>query len=40
MIPIANLEKTPTQRRVSKLPISVKKGVKDFLNNMGKNNNF
>ena len=27
MIPIANLEKTPTQRRVSKLPISVKKGV-------------
>jgi hypothetical protein len=40
MMPIDNLEKTPTQKRVSKLPISVKKGVKDFLNNMGKNNNF
>ena len=40
MIPIDNLEKTPTQRRVSKLPISIQKGVKDFLNNIGKNNNF
>ena len=40
MMPIDNLEKTPTQRRVSKLPISIQKGVKDFLNNMSKNNNF
>lgn len=37
MIPIDNLNKTPTQNRISKLPISLKKGITDFLNNIGKN---
>ena len=40
MMPIDNLEKSPTQKRVSKLPISVKKGVTDFLNNIGKDHHF
>jgi hypothetical protein len=40
MIPIANLEKSPIQKRISKLPISLQKGVHDFLNNMSKNNSF
>ena len=37
MIPIENLEKLPVQKRISKLPISIKQGVADFLNNLGKN---
>lgn len=37
MIPLDNLEKTPTQKRISSLPISLQKGVADFLNNLGRN---
>jgi hypothetical protein len=37
MIPIDKLEKMPTQKKISKLPISIKQGVTDFLTNIGKN---
>ena len=37
MIPIENLEKLPQQKRISQHPISIQKGITDFLNNMGKN---
>jgi hypothetical protein len=40
MIPIDNLEKTPTQNRISKLPISLQKGITDILNNIGKKLDF
>ncbi len=36
MMPIDKLKKTPTQKRISKLPILIKKDINDFLNNMGK----
>ena len=38
--PIDNLDKRPSQKRISKIPISMQKGVTDFLNNIGKNLNF
>ncbi|AUC84918.1 hypothetical protein CW731_06255 [Polaribacter sp. ALD11] len=40
LIPKENMDKLPTQKRISNTPISLQKGITDFLNNMGKNNNF
>ena len=36
MIPIDQLEKTPIQKRISDQPISLQKGIQDFLRNLGK----
>ena len=36
LTPIENLNKLPVQNRISNLPISLQKGINDFLNNMGK----
>ncbi len=35
LTPKTDLEKLPTQKRISKLPIPIRKGITDFLNNMG-----
>ena len=40
LIPKENMDKLPTQKRISNAPISLQKGITDFLNNMEKNNNF
>lgn len=40
LTPIENMDKLPTQKRISKHPISLQKGITDFLNNMGKNLRF
>ncbi|PQJ82614.1 hypothetical protein [Polaribacter glomeratus] len=37
LTPQENIDILPTQKRISKLPISVQKAVTDFLNNMSKN---
>jgi translation initiation factor 2 beta subunit (eIF-2beta)/eIF-5 len=37
MIPIENFEKLPLQKRMSDHPISLQKGIQDFLKNLGKN---
>ena len=36
MTPIENLEKLPSQKRIREKPISLQKGITDFLNNLGK----
>ena len=35
LTPKTDLEKLPEQKRISKLPIPIRKGITDFLNNMG-----
>jgi hypothetical protein len=40
MIPIENFEKLPSQKRISSQPISLQKGITDFLNNLGKDLDF
>lgn len=40
MIPIDQLEKTPIQKRISNTPISLKKGITDFLNNIADDHHF
>lgn len=40
LTPQEELDKLPTQKRLSNLPISLQKGITDFLNNMGKNIDF
>ncbi|WP_299060460.1 hypothetical protein [uncultured Polaribacter sp.] len=40
LTPKTDLEKLPTQKRISKLPIPIKKGITDFLNNMGEEYSF
>ena len=40
MIPIENFEKLPSQKRISNQPISLQKGITDFLNNLGKDLDF
>jgi len=40
LTPLENMEKLPTQKRVSKLPISIRKVVTDFLNNRGEDHHF
>ena len=40
MIPIDQLEKTPIQKRISNTPISLKKGITDFLNNIAEDHHF
>lgn len=40
LTPLENMDKLPSQKRVSNLPVSMQKGVTDFLNNLGKNLNF
>ncbi|SDF26637.1 hypothetical protein [Cellulophaga baltica] len=37
MTPIENLEKLPIQKRISDQPISLQKGIQNFLSNLGKN---
>ena len=36
MTPLKNLEKLPTQKRISDYPISLQTGIQDFLRNLGK----
>lgn len=40
LTPLENMDKLPTQKRISNLPVSMQKEVTDFLNNLGKNLNF
>lgn len=40
MMPIDNLKKMPTQKRISKLPVPIRKGITELLNNIGKNLDF
>lgn len=40
MTPIENLDKLPEQKRIGDQPISLQKGIKDFLNNLGKDLDF
>lgn len=37
MTPLDNMNKLPNQRPISSLPILLRKGLEDFLNNMGRN---
>jgi hypothetical protein len=37
MTPLENLEKLPIQKRISDQPISLQKGIQDFLKNLGQN---
>jgi hypothetical protein len=37
MTPLKNLDKFPVQKRISDYPISIQKGIQDFLKNLGKN---
>jgi hypothetical protein len=36
LTPLEDLDKLPTQRRISDLPVPIQKGITDFLNNLGK----
>lgn len=40
LTPLENLEKLPIQRRISETPISLQKGITDFLNNLGSSLDF
>jgi len=40
LTPLENMDKLPSQKRISNLPISMQKGVTDFLKNMGQNLDF
>lgn len=40
MTPIENLDKLPRQKRICDQPITLQKGISDFLNNLGKDLNF
>ncbi|WP_179317196.1 hypothetical protein [Winogradskyella undariae] len=40
LTPIADVEKLPEQKRISNLPISLRKGITNFLNNLGENLDF
>jgi hypothetical protein len=37
MVPLKNLDKLPIQKRISDHPISLQKGIEEFLRNLGKN---
>jgi hypothetical protein len=37
MTPLKNLDKLPVQKRISDYPISIQKGIQDFLKNLGEN---
>jgi hypothetical protein len=40
MTPIENLEKLPSQKRISNQPITLQKGITDFLSNLGRDLDF
>jgi len=40
MTPLENLDKLPSQKRICDQPISLQKGISDFLSNLGKNLDF
>lgn len=40
MIPLENIKKLPNQKRIAKIPISLRKGIEDFLSSIGRDDNF